>query len=68
MKHARVIESGKMYGNMNTSANFYPDGMTAEARAKDFLSRLQQMGEFFGFDGAHVIMADQQKKMVVFLK
>lgn len=62
MKHARVIESGKMYGNMNTSANFYPDGMTAEARAKDFLSRRQQMGEFFGFDGAKMFMADQKKK------
>lgn len=62
MKQAKVIESGKMYGNMNTSANFYPDGMTYKERAEDFLSRRKRMGEFFGFDGAKMFMADQQRK------
>ena len=39
MRKARVFESGTMYGNMNTQARFYPEGMSADERAKDFLER-----------------------------
>ena len=62
MRKARVFESGTMYGNMNTQARFYPEGMSADERAKDFLERRKQMGEYFGFDGAKMFMADQVHK------
>ena len=62
MRKARIFESGVMYGNMNTQARFYPEGMSASERAEDFLERRVQMGKYFGFDGAKMFMADQVDK------
>ena len=62
MRKARIFESGVMYGNMNTQARFYPEGMSASERAEDFLERRVQMGKYFGFDGAKMFMADQEHK------
>lgn len=57
-----IVETGNFYGNMNTQAKFYPEGMSAEERAKVFLERRMEVGEDYGFDGHKMFMADQLDK------
>lgn len=62
MEKARVFETGKKFGNMNTQARFYPEGMSAAERWTTFLNRRIQAGKEFGFDGHKMFMADQVHK------
>lgn len=62
MRNIVVFETGNVYGNMNSAARFYPEEMTAEERAKDFLERRISLGEGYGFDGHKMFMADQVDK------
>lgn len=61
-KRVRVIDFGKKFGNMNTGAKFYPDGMSLEDRKKDFLDRRIKVGEYYGFDGHKMYCCDQLTK------
>ena len=49
-------------GNMNAAARFYPEGMSAEQRAKIFLERRIALGKQNGFNGRLMYMADQKTK------
>lgn len=62
MKTAKVFETGNKFGNMNTQARFYPEGMSDAERSAIFLERRMRAGYEFGFDGHKVFMADQLKK------
>ena len=57
-----VIDIGKQYGNMDTDASFYPEGMTAEEIKADILKRRIELGNEYGFDGNKIFMADQIDK------
>lgn len=57
-----VVDIGKEYGNMNTAAKFYKEGMSAEERKQDFLERRIKLGQDKGFDGRYMFMADQKNK------
>ena len=58
----RLVETGKMFGNMNTNKAFYPESFTKEDIKEDFLERRIKAGEYFGFDGCQMFMADQKNK------
>lgn len=60
MSSVRVVETGNKYGNMNTAARFYPEGLSAEERKAIFLDRRMRAGEHFEFDGHKMFMADQK--------
>lgn len=55
----KVVDSGNLYGNMNTGKNFYPANMPADYRRDDFLLRRMIFGNDCGFDGKQVFMPDQ---------
>jgi hypothetical protein len=55
-----VFETGNKFGNMNTSAKFYPETYTAEERAQAFLNHRLAAAKEFGFDGHKFFMADQK--------
>ena len=57
-----IIETGKLYGNMNTAKSFYPDSYTPEDRKRVFLERRMKLGKDVGFDGRKMFMADQETK------
>lgn len=60
--NAKIIETGKRYGNMNTAAAFYPMNYTLEKRKKAFMSARIKLGNDYGFDGHKMFMADQVDK------
>lgn len=60
MSIINIVETGNRFGNMNTAARFYPDGLSAEERRSIFLKRRMEAGEHLGFDGAKMFMADQK--------
>lgn len=62
MENVRIIESGKRFGNMNTMAKFFPEGLSFEERNALFLDNRMAMGKAYGFDGHKVFMADQVDK------
>lgn len=62
MSNINIVDPGKRFGNMNTTKRFYPEWMTKEEIAEDFMRRRKEMGEAYGFDGALMYMADQTKK------
>ena len=55
-----LIETGKLYGNMNTNKNFYPGIFNKSERDAAFLARRIRLGNDYGFDGHKVFMADQK--------
>lgn len=57
-----IIESGKLYGNMNTAKEFFPEGCSEELRKKIFLDNRLALGRDYGFDGNKMFMADQKDK------
>ena len=57
-----IVETGILYGNMNTAKAFYPENYTAEDRKNAFLEHRLKAGEDFGFDGYKMFMADQKDK------
>lgn len=59
---AKVIESGKKYGNMNSAKAFFPEEYTLERRQEEFLKNRIKLGEEHGFDGHKMFMADQLDK------
>ncbi len=60
--NASIVETGNIFGNMNTSRLFYPEECTSEERARIFLERRMRVGRAFGFDGHKMFMADQKDK------
>ncbi len=58
----RLVETGRLFGNMNTNKTFYPESFSREDIKKDFLERRIKAGEYFGFDGTKMFMADQNTK------
>ncbi len=57
-----LIETGKLYGNMNTGKAFFPESFTAEDRSKAFMDSRMILGNDYGFDGHKIFMADQLDK------
>ncbi len=53
------VDSKNHYGNMNTAARFFEEGMPFSERQKIFLDRRMAFGRDHGFDGHKVFMADQ---------
>lgn len=62
MSNLNIVETGNKYGNMNTSANFFPENYTREQRVQEFLQNRMNAGKDYGFDGHKVFMADQKDK------
>lgn len=62
MVNAKILETGKRFGNMNTAAAFYPEGLSLEERRKIFLKNRIMAGKHCGFDGYKMFMADQKDK------
>ena len=62
MENVKVFETGKKFGNMNSQARFYPEGMSSEERNALFLERRMKVGSEFDFDGHKMFMADQVHK------
>lgn len=58
----KVFETGKRFGNMNLNKAFYPDGLTSDEIRKVFMNNRMKAGEYFGFDGHKMFMADQVHK------
>lgn len=58
----KIIETGKLYGNMNTVKAFYPEDYTHEQRKEAFMNARMKLGNDYGFDGHKFFMADQQDK------
>ena len=59
---AQLIETGRLYGNMNTAKMFYPENYTAEQRKEAFMNARMNLGKDYGFDGHKFFMADQVDK------
>lgn len=59
MSAIKVVETGNRYGNMNTAARFYPEGLSVEERKAIFLDRRMKAGNYYGFDGHKMFMASQ---------
>lgn len=57
-----LIETGRLYGNMNTAKAFYPEHYTAEERKEAFINARIKLGNDYGFDGHKFFMADQIDK------
>lgn len=57
-----LIETGKLYGNMNTAKAFYPEDYTPEQRQAAFMNARKKLGIDYGFDGHKFFMADQLDK------
>ena len=62
-----IIETGKKFGNMNTSKLFYPEHYTQEDRNREFLEHRMAVGDVYGFDGHKMFMADQVDKKGTYL-
>lgn len=60
--NATLIETGMLYGNMNTAKAFYPENYTPEQRKEAFMNARMKLGKDYGFDGHKFFMADQQDK------
>lgn len=68
MKNVKIVETGNRFGNMNTAARFFPEGLSAEERQALFLNSRISAGKHFGFDGHKVFMADQIDKCGSYFK
>lgn len=62
MSSIRIIDTGRVMGNMNTAPRFYPENWTREERVADFLKRRIVLGEAYRFDGHKMFMVDQVNK------
>ena len=62
MKSVKVFETGNEFGNMNTMAKFYPEGLSNDEIRRIFLERRMAAGRKYGFDGHKMFMADQLDK------
>ena len=60
--NVQLIETGKLYGNMNTAKAFYPEDYTPEQRKEAFMNARMALGKDYGFDGHKFFMADQVDK------
>lgn len=62
MSTVKIIETGKKFGNMNLNKNFYPEGLSRDEIKEIFMKNREAVGEYFGFDGHKMFMADQKHK------
>ena len=58
----KMIETGKLYGNMNSNKNFFPEEYTVQQRKDAFTESRRMLGEDYGFDPNKFFMADQLDK------
>lgn len=58
----KIVDTGNLYGNMNTAGTFYPSMLPREYRNYDFLVRRIILGNQLGFDGRKMFMANQDDK------
>ena len=64
LKHLRIgklrlIETGKLYGNMNTNKAFYSELLSEEDRKRIYLERRLKVGKDYKFDGHKMFSANQ---------
>ena len=60
-KKIHIINApGKIFGNMNLSARFFPEHFTAEDRKIAFNLTREAIGRMYGFDGRKIYVADQK--------
>ncbi len=62
MEQVRIVETGNYFGNMNSNAKFFSEGLTREEINQRFLQNRMRAGNYYGFDGHKVFMADQVTK------
>lgn len=62
LENVKILDIGNSFGNMNTTASFYPKEMTLEERQMDFLRRRMILARENGFNGKKMFMADQSRK------
>ena len=58
--NAQLIETGRLYGNMNTNKAFFPEDYSIEDRRNAFMNSRMLLGKDYGFDGHKFFMADQK--------
>ncbi len=58
----QLVESGKLYGNMNTAKAMFEEGLSFEQREKKFLENRLALGRDYGFDGHKFFLASQVDK------
>ena len=68
MSELKIVDIGKEYGNMNTNANFFPEGYTKEQHAEAFLQNRMNLGKDYGFNGYKVFMEDQKDKKRIYFE
>ena len=70
MENSNVVhvETGKVFGNMNTNKAFYPEDYTAEQRKEAFLNNRTKAADYFGFKPKMTFMALQNDKKGTYKK
>ena len=58
-KEIRIIDVGNRYGNINLSAQFFPESFTLDDIRKVFNIAREAIGRDYGFDGHKLYAADQ---------